>query len=140
MHHKKFVQLDGAGLCVNELEYFGQAAPVANQALLDVTARSDGPFLGKVYDAQADTFAWPEPVARLTVSQASIQRGGTATLTWETEHAVRAEIDQGVGELADVAGGEIEVSPNQTTTYQLTATGREGTAPATARRLVTVRQ
>ena len=46
-----------------------------------------------------------------------------------------AEIDQGVGA---VESGEVELSPERTTTYQLTATGREGTTPATVRRRVTV--
>ena len=139
MHQKKYIQLDAGGICFHELEYSGVEPPRAGSDLMDVTDRTDGPWLGKKYDRDANTFAWPEPTASLTVSESSIARGGKVTLTWETAHAISAEIDQGVGALTPVGGGEVEVSPERTTTYQLTATGREGTTPATARRRVTVR-
>ncbi len=109
MHSKKYVQLDANGLCFHEIEYAGAQAPVVGADLMDVTDRTDGPWLGKVYDVATDTFAWPEPTASLAVSASSIERGGTVTLRWETSHAVSAEIDQGVGVLTPVAGGEIEV-------------------------------
>ena len=138
MHSKKYVQLNAAGICFHEFEYTGRRAPRAGAELMDVTARTDGPWLGKQYDAASDTFAWPEPTATLTVSASSTERGGKVTLRWETEHAVSAEIDQGVGALDPVEAGEVELSPERTTTYELTATGREGTTPATVRRRVTV--
>ena len=56
---KKYVQLDAAGICYHELEYHGAAAPDAGADLMDVTARTDGPWLGKVYDDHSDTFSDP---------------------------------------------------------------------------------
>lgn len=137
MHYRRLVELDDEGRCCHELEYMGSAAPPSTAGLMDVTARTDGPWLGKVYDAGSDTFSYPAPTASLTVSESSIESGGTVALRWETAHAVRAEIDQGVGEVTPAAGGEVEVSPAETTTYTLTATGRDGTTTATAS--VTVR-
>ena len=138
MHLKKYIQINAEGRCFSEFTYEGQREPVASGRLRDVTARADGPWLGKIYDAVSDTFSWPEPVASLAAWASPIERGATATLLWTTSHAVSAEIDQGVGALEPVGGGQIEVSPERTTTYQLTATGREGTTPATPSVTVTV--
>lgn len=132
-----FIKINTAGV-VTAHWYFSSVRAQQPIGSMDVTARNDGPWLGKVYDRNADTFAWPEPTAELTVSASSIERGESVTLSWETAHAVRAEIDQGVGVLDPVEGGEVEVSPARTTTYELTATGREGTTQATVRRRVTV--
>lgn len=109
---------------------------------VDVTARTDGPWLGKLYDRAADTFAWPEPTAALAASEAAIDQGGKVRLSWETEHAVSAEIAVTGGAVVHrcepVEAGTVEVEPGQTYTYTLTATGRAGTTPATAQVTVTV--
>lgn len=113
---------------------------------MDVESRADRNEIepGKRYDRADDRFVWPEPTAKLTVSASAIAQGGKVTLRWVTEHALSAEISSSASGLPPypcdpVEAGEIEVSPERTTTYQLTATGREGTTPATARRRVTVR-
>jgi uncharacterized repeat protein (TIGR01451 family) len=59
-----------------------------------------------------------------TATPASIVVGGTATLNWQTSHASRVVINNGVGEVA--VDGSTTVSPLTTTTYQLTAFGTEG--------------
>ena len=61
------------------------------------------------------------PVCTLTASPTSIVRGGSATLTWTTTRATSVSIDQGIGPIS--LDGSRSVSPNQTTTYTLTATG-----------------
>lgn len=72
----------------------------------------------------------PQPRATLTVSPESVTRGGAATLNWSTSDATSVKID-GIGTVA--ASGSQSVSPDQSTTYHLTATGPGGSADATAR-------
>ena len=136
MHQKKYIQLDAKGRCFHEIEYQGESPPKVGPGLLDVTDRTDGPWLGKVYTLATDTFAWPEPTAKLTASARAIAAGEAVTLRSETTDALSADIDQGVGPVE--LNGEVEVRPASTTTYTLTATGHPGTTPATSRRKVTV--
>lgn len=51
----------------------------------------------------------------------SIVVGGSTTLNWEVDDATDVSIDQGIGNVA--LSGSASVSPSQTTTYTLTATG-----------------
>jgi peptidoglycan-associated lipoprotein len=77
----------------------------------------------------------PQPQATLSVSPDSIQRGGSATLTWSTQGATSANID-GLGSVQP--SGSQTVSPDSSTTYHLTAQGPGGSAEASAR--LTVRE
>ena len=71
----------------------------------------------------------PKPVtATLSANPTSIQRGQSATLTWNTENATAVSLD---GNKVDVSGSQT-VSPTQNTTYHLSATGASGTQEATA--------
>src|SRR5262245_40993802 len=71
----------------------------------------------------------PKPVtATLSANPTSIQRGQSATLTWNTENATAVTLD---GNKVDVSGSQT-VSPTQTTTYHLSATAASGTQEATA--------
>jgi len=73
----------------------------------------------------------PPISATLTASPDSIQAGQSSTLTWSTQSATSATVDQGVGTV-DVNGSKT-VSPTTTTTYTLTATDASGkTTSATA--------
>jgi peptidoglycan-associated lipoprotein len=72
----------------------------------------------------------PQPTATLSVSPESINRGGSATLTWSTKDAATASID-GIGNV-ELSGSQ-QVSPTTSTTYRLTAQGPGGSADATAR-------
>ncbi len=58
MVHKKLIGL-ADNIVIHEFEYFGNDRPVLAASHMDVTARTDGPFLGKVYDQTADTFSDP---------------------------------------------------------------------------------
>jgi peptidoglycan-associated lipoprotein len=71
-----------------------------------------------------------QPKATLSINPESIDRGGTATLTWSTQDATDVNID-GVGNVQP--SGSQKVSPNTSTTYRLTATGPGGSTDATAR-------
>jgi peptidoglycan-associated lipoprotein len=72
----------------------------------------------------------PQPKATQSVSPESIQRGGSAVVTWSTQDATSVNID-GIGSVQP--NGSQAVSPTTSTTYRLTATGPGGTAEATAR-------
>ena len=66
----------------------------------------------------------PPPTASLNVGPPTIDRGQSATLTWNTANATTVSIDHGIGVVA--ASGAITVSPTLTTFYTLTATGTTG--------------
>ena len=70
----------------------------------------------------------PAAAARITnfaVEPRSIQRGQAATLSWTVANATDITIDNGIG--AVQANGSRQVSPNNATSYTLTARGPGGT-------------
>jgi peptidoglycan-associated lipoprotein len=71
----------------------------------------------------------PQPTITMSVSPESIDRGGSATLTWSTKDATDATMDG----VATAPSGSTKVSPAASTTYHLTATGPGGSADASAR-------
>ena len=74
------------------------------------------------------------PTATLSADQASIARGQSTMLRWQTANASSVHIG-GVGTVA--ASGERQISPAESTTYRLDATGAGGEADASARVTVT---
>ena len=70
------------------------------------------------------------PTASLTASPATIDKGQSATLSWQTSNATDVSIDNSVG--AVQPNGSQSVSPSDTTTYTLTAKGAGGSQTATA--------
>jgi peptidoglycan-associated lipoprotein len=72
----------------------------------------------------------PTPTASISVDPSTIQKGQSATLTWQTSGATDVSID-GIG--AVQPSGSQSVSPAESTTYHLTAKGSGGTQDATAR-------
>jgi peptidoglycan-associated lipoprotein len=76
----------------------------------------------------------PPPAARPTVtlqaSPTSINKGDSATLTWNSTDATQLTISPGVGDVT--AQGNTTVSPSDSTTYTITASGPGGSATATA--------
>ncbi|HUO26707.1 MAG TPA: peptidoglycan-associated lipoprotein Pal [Candidatus Aquilonibacter sp.] len=76
----------------------------------------------------------PSPTASISVSPDTIEKGQSATLSWQTTNATDVSID-GIG--AVQANGSQQVSPADSTTYHLTAKGAGGTQEATTRLTVT---
>ena len=72
----------------------------------------------------------PPVVSFFTAANAVIDVGQSTTLSWDTTGASGVQIDPGVGTVN--ASGSVTVSPRETTTYTLTATGPSG---STLRRL-----
>ena len=75
------------------------------------------------------------PTVTMTPASASISQGDSITLTWNSERAQSAFIDNGVGSLT--VNGSITVSPEHTTTYTITVTGATGSDSAQAKIQVT---
>jgi hypothetical protein len=69
-------------------------------------------------------------VIRFTAAPAVINAGGVSTLVWQVENADSVTISPGIGAVG--LTGTQDVQPQQTTTYTLTATNRNGSTPATA--------
>ncbi|HEY7099276.1 MAG TPA: peptidoglycan-associated lipoprotein Pal [Terriglobales bacterium] len=74
------------------------------------------------------------PTASLTANPNTVQKGQPTTLTWETTNATDVTIDF-IGTVQ--ASGSQSVTPNDSTTYRLTAKGPGGTQESTARVTVT---
>jgi peptidoglycan-associated lipoprotein len=74
------------------------------------------------------------PTATLAANPANIERGQSTTLSWQTANASTIHIN-GVGDVA--ASGEQQVTPHESTTYQLEAKGPGGQAGASTRVTVT---
>jgi peptidoglycan-associated lipoprotein len=70
------------------------------------------------------------PTASISVSPDTIQKGESATLTWQTSNATDVSID-GIG--AVQPSGSQQVTPTDSTTYHLIAKGSGGTQDASAR-------
>jgi peptidoglycan-associated lipoprotein len=70
------------------------------------------------------------PTVTLQASPTTINKGDSATLTWNSTDATQLTISPGVGDVT--AQGTTTVSPSDSTTYTITATGPGGSATATA--------
>ena len=64
-------------------------------------------------------------IASFSAEPSTIERGQSSTLTWSITGATDMNIDQGVGPVQ--SQGSRQVSPNNSTTYTLTARGPGGT-------------
>jgi len=70
------------------------------------------------------------PTVTLQASPTSVDKGGSATLSWNSTDATQLSISPEVG--AVTAQGSTKVTPSATTTYTITATGPGGSANASA--------
>jgi len=72
----------------------------------------------------------PAPTASISANPSAVNAGQSTQLTWTTENATDVSIE-GVGKVQ--ASGSQTVTPTDSTTYRLTATGPGGTQEATTR-------
>ena len=68
---------------------------------------------------------YPVPTVSISANPNVIQVGETAALSWASTDADSCVIDQGIGSVDPT--GSLALSPNETTTYSITATGPGGT-------------
>src|SRR5437016_5038164 len=76
------------------------------------------------------------PTVTLQASPSSINAGESSTLSWNSTDATQLSIDPGVG--AVPAQGTAKVTPSDTTTYTITASGPGGSANAVKQYLVSL--
>lgn len=72
-----------------------------------------------------------KPTVSLQASPTSIQKGESVTLTWSSTNATELNLAPGLGRVSPE--GSTRVTPDESTTYTLTATGPAGNAETTAR-------
>jgi peptidoglycan-associated lipoprotein len=70
------------------------------------------------------------PTVTLQASPASVNKGESSTLTWNSTDATKLSIAPEVGDVT--AQGSTKVTPSDSTTYTITASGPGGSASATA--------
>jgi phospholipase C len=86
----------------------------------------------------------PNPTASITVTPASVQQGGTVTVSWQTQNATSVALSQNGtsvrldGNPLSSPGMQFTLNTLGPTTFTLTATGAAGTTAATASGSVTV--
>ena len=66
------------------------------------------------------------PTVSITANPTEITGGDSTVLTWTSSYADSVSIDNGIGPV--VPNGSVTVSPEETTTYTITASGANGTA------------
>lgn len=71
-----------------------------------------------------------QPTVTLNASPGSINPGQTVTLSWSSTNATDLDIQPGVGKVAPE--GSTPVTPTESVTYTITASGPGGSATATA--------
>src|SRR6202158_669924 len=71
------------------------------------------------------------PTVDLQASTTIIQRGETVTLTWSSTNATALSLSPGIGNVP--AEGTQKVTPQDSTTYTISATGPGGSADANVR-------
>lgn len=72
----------------------------------------------------------PPSIDSFSFNQSTITAGQTATLSWGVTNATKVSISPNIGDVA--LTGTIDVSPQTTTTYTLTATNESGNSTKTA--------
>ncbi len=76
-----------------------------------------------------------QPTVTMSASPTTVNPGATVTLSWTSTDATDLSIDPGIGKVAPQ--GSTPVTPTESTTFTITATGPGGSATANARVTVT---
>lgn len=86
--------------------------------------------LGGTITKSATVTVYLPPTVTISANPETIQDGKSSTLTWSSTKADSVSIDQGIGSVDLI--GTTTVSPTETTTYTIAATGPGGTATDSA--------
>ncbi len=99
-------------------------APAANAAILSAIRNFDGAL------AEVRPLTAPALDVSIHAEPASVEKGRSVTLIWNSSNATSLDLEPGIGHVA--ASGGISVTPRDSTTYTLSATGPSGVKTATA--------
>ncbi len=102
--------------------------PVSPTTTISYTITASGP--GGTVSGSVTVTVYQPPGVSISVQPRSIIEGESATLTWTSQHADTALLDNGIGPV-DISGS-LAVSPSETTTYTITVQGPGGTSSADA--------
>lgn len=108
-------------------------AIVAALAFTIMTGCHHNPAVSKATPPPPPTPA--SPSATLTVTPDTVDRGQPAQLTWNTQNATTVNIE-GIGTVS--ASGSKAITPQNSTTYHLSASGAGGSTDASARITVNI--
>jgi hypothetical protein len=111
---------------IGEVSSEGSMAVTVNEPTI-FTATAQGCWGTAVSRA---SLAIEEPTASIEADPATINLGGSSSLSWTTSNATSCVIEPGIGSVD--ASGSISVSPTEAATYTITATGPGGTTTAAA--------
>ncbi|MBU4154499.1 MAG: hypothetical protein KKD63_16635 [Proteobacteria bacterium] len=116
--HAKFTASDAAAY-----DEFGYSVAISGDTAIVGAPDNDdaGSSSGSAY-----IYKFASTTVNITAVSDIIQVGGSSTLNWSSANADGVIIDQGIGSVS--ADGSLTVTPQQTTTYTITATGSGGTA------------
>ncbi|MBN1627717.1 MAG: PKD domain-containing protein, partial [Deltaproteobacteria bacterium] len=90
---------------------------------------------GGTASALTTATVYQPPTVNISAEPVTIMAGESAILTWTSQNAETALIDNGVGSVA--LSGSTSVSPSATTTYEISVSGPGGTATASVTVTVT---
>lgn len=94
-----------------------------------ISATGPGGTVSETVQVTVEAQKGPSVTVTLDASPISIQTGSSTTLSWESTKAIRANIDNNIGEVP--VDGTLNVSPAETTTYTITAFDRKGNTATT---------
>ncbi|MFC1837412.1 hypothetical protein ACFLYW_01870 [Thermodesulfobacteriota bacterium] len=98
---------------------------VITSTIYTLTVTGNG---GIATDSVAINIPGSKPLISFSSEGTAVIQGNELTITWRTINADTVSIDNGIGEVS--LNGTMVVSPEQTTTYTLTAVGPNGTSAA----------
>jgi len=93
------------------------------------------PTVGGGVTPPSDNGSLKPTVLQFTVEPSVIERGQSATLRWSVNNATTISIDNGIGDVQ--SSGTRRITPAETTTYRLSASGPQGVVNGTTTVTVT---
>jgi len=104
--------------------------------LLLVGIGGGGLYIATRQSAPHDGGTIATPTASLSAEPATVEKGQSVTLRWSSQNVTELDLEPGVGKVQ--AQGSTSVTPQDSTTYTLTATGPGGTQSPLAHVSVTI--
>jgi peptidoglycan-associated lipoprotein len=128
MHMSKTSRVGVIGL-IAALALIGAGCGKKNVPLKPITTTPPG------IAPTTDNSGTKPTVLQFTVEPSVVERGQSATLRWSVTNATSIAIDNGIGDVQ--SNGSRRITPGETTTYRLSASGPNGAISATTTVTVT---